>query len=82
MTPKLSAEITAALAHAPNGIEAVNPDTNRVYLICDPLLQQQAKVILDQHAIAEGIRHMEEGNTRPLDEAFEDMRNDLGFSQR
>jgi hypothetical protein len=36
----------------------------------------------DHDAIAEGIAQMEAGQGKPLDEAFEGMRERLGFPQR
>ncbi|MDP7014618.1 MAG: hypothetical protein QGG36_02335 [Pirellulaceae bacterium] len=81
MNPKLSPELSAALHQAPtDSLEVVDPDTNRVYLLCDPALQQRAKELLDTQAIAEGYADVQAGRTQPVDEAFADIRRNLGFS--
>ncbi len=80
MNLKLSPQMTAALNNAPSGtLEVVDPETNRVYVICDPALQNKAKALLDKQAIAEGIADVAAGRTQPLEDAFNEIRRDVGL---
>ena len=84
MTAKLSKELSDALnASQANEIEAVDPTSGRVYFIVDGETHRQAMEALrrqqDRDAIAEGIAQMETGQGKPLDEAFEEIRDRLGF---
>lgn len=80
MIAKLSKELSDALqANGTEELEVVDPQTQRVYVICDVAVHQQAKRVLDRDAIREGIVQMESGMTQPIDEAFEEMRIRLGF---
>ena len=87
MTAKLTKELSDALnSSGKNEVEAIDPTTGRVYFIVDGETHRQAKEALrqqqDREAIAKGIAQMEAGQTKPLDEAFEDIRGRLGFPQR
>ncbi|MEQ8791956.1 MAG: hypothetical protein RIC55_37210 [Pirellulaceae bacterium] len=84
MTAKLSKDLAAALlATGGSGLEVVDPDTQRTYMIVDSDIHRRAMEALrrqqDHDAIAEGLAEMEAGHGKPLDEAFADMRSRLGF---
>lgn len=86
MTPQLPKELAEALhANGPDGLEVVDPETNRVYMIVDGETYQRAREALrrqqDRAAIAEGLAQMEAGEGRPADEVFEDVHSRLGFPQ-
>ena len=82
MTAKLSQELSDALqASGDHCLELVDPQTQRVYVLCDRETHQRVKRVLDSQTIADGIRQMESGETQPLNEAFEQMRTELGFDQ-
>jgi len=86
MAAKLSKELASALHAAGNdGLEVVDPDTNRVYLIVDEDTHRRAMNALrsqqDREAIAEGIAQMEAGEGKPAEQAFEDIRTRLNFPQ-
>ena len=75
MARKLTKELARALrANGPDGLEVVDPDTNRVHMIVDGDTYRQALVALrqqqDRNAIAEGLAQMEAGEGKPADEAF------------
>jgi predicted transcriptional regulator len=79
MIPKLTEELSAAVASNDNGsLEVVNPHDNRTYFIVEGSVHQQAMDALrrqqDHDAIAEGIAQMEAGEGKPLNDAFEDIR--------
>jgi len=84
MIAKLNKELTDAL-HASNerGLEVVDPETNRTYMIIDSETHRQAMEALrrqrDHEAIAQGIAEMEAGGGKPLDQAFAEMQARLGF---
>lgn len=87
MTAKLSKELADALeASGASEIEAVDPISGRVYFIVEGETHRQAMEALrqrqDHDAIGEGIAQMEAGPGKPLDEAFEDIRDRLGFPQQ
>jgi prophage DNA circulation protein len=87
MTAKLSQELADALhASGAGELEVIDPTTSRVYVVVDSQTHQAAMAALrrqqDHDAIAEGIAQMEAGQGKPLDEAFEGMRERLGFPQR
>jgi len=83
MTPQLSKELSdALLASDAEELEVVDPQTQRLYVICDPGMHQQARRVLDREAILAGIQQMENGETQPVDEAFEEMRIRLGFAPK
>jgi hypothetical protein len=86
MAAKLSKELASALHAAGNdGLQVVDPDTNRVYLIVDEDTHRRAMNALraqqDREAIAEGIAQMEAGEGKPAEQAFEDIRARLNFPQ-
>ncbi|MBX3450415.1 MAG: hypothetical protein KF777_12680 [Planctomycetaceae bacterium] len=87
MTAKLTKELAAAL-HAAGGreLEVVDPDTQRLYFVVDAEVHRQAMEALrrqqDRDAIAQGISEMEAGEGISLDEAFDDIRANLGIRQR
>lgn len=81
MTANLSPELSAALkASGHNELEVIDPQTQQTYVLCDAAVHEEAKRVLDREAIGEGIAAMERGDTQPVDEAFDDIRNELGFS--
>ena len=83
MATKLSKELSDALqASGAEELEVVDPTTQRLYVICDAEIHQQAKQVLDRESIRVGIQQMENGEGQPLDEAFEEMRTDLGFQPK
>ena len=84
MTARLSQELADALhASGAGELEVIDPTTNRVYVVVDNQTHQAAlRRQQDHDAIAEGIAQMEAGQGKPLDEAFEGMRERLGFPQR
>jgi hypothetical protein len=87
MTAKLTKELAAALhATGDRELEVVDPETSRVYFIVDGEMHRQAMDALrrqrDRAAIAEGISEMEAGLGTPLDEAFDNIRANLGLRQR
>jgi len=80
MPAQLSKELSdALLASGTDAIEVVDPQTQRVYVICDAELHRNAKRILDREAIHDGIQQMRNGDTQPLDAAFDEMRSRLGL---
>ena len=86
MTAKLTKELATAVQAAGNdGLEVVDPETNRVYLIVDEETHRRAMDALraqrDHDAIAEGIAQMEAGQGKPVEQAFDDLRTRLGFPQ-
>ena len=86
MTPKLTEELANALqANGSDGLEVVDPATNRVYVIVDSGTYRQAFDALqrqnDRSAIAEGLAQMEAGEGKPAEQAFEGMRERLRFPQ-
>lgn len=87
MTAKLTKELAAALhATGESELEVVDPDTQRLYLVVDAEVHRQAMEALrrqqDRDAIAQGISEMEAGEGISLDEAFDDIRANLGIRQR
>ena len=72
MTAKLTKELAMALQAAGNdGLEVIDPETNRVYLIVDEQTHRRALHALraqqDHDAIAEGIAQMEAGEGKPAE---------------
>lgn len=83
MTIHLTPQIAAALQASENHqLELVDPQTNKVFVICDLEMHRKVKAILDRDAIANGIAQMEAGEGQPLDEAFEELRQELKFPKR
>ncbi|GAB4154199.1 MAG: hypothetical protein Tsb009_30770 [Planctomycetaceae bacterium] len=86
MAAKLTKELVTALhAAGDDGLEVVDPETNRLYLIVNEETHRQAmlalKALRDREAIAEGIAQMEAGQGQPAEQVFEDLRTRLGFPQ-
>ncbi|QDV71795.1 hypothetical protein Poly24_55350 [Rosistilla carotiformis] len=87
MTLKLSKDLSDALhANGSNGLEVVDPDSNRIYFVVDADIHRQAMEALrrqqDREAIALGIAEMEAGEGTSVDEAFEGIRANLSLPQR
>ena len=87
MTAKLTKELAAALhATGESELEVVDPDTQRIYFVVDAEIHRKAMDALrrqqDRDAIAQGIAEMEAGEGIALDEAFADIRGNLGLRQR
>ncbi|MBA4031762.1 MAG: hypothetical protein C0478_12855 [Planctomyces sp.] len=87
MIAKLTEELAAALHSSGEGeLEVVDPDTQRMYVVVDASLHRQAMDALrrqqDRDAIAQGIAEMKAGKGIPLNEAFDDIRADLGLRPR
>ena len=87
MTAKLTKELAAALhATGESELEVVDPDTQRIYFVVDAEIHRKAMDALrrqqDRDAIAQGIAEMEAGEGIALDDAFDDIRGNLGLRQR
>ena len=87
MIPKLSQELAEALtASGDEPLEVVNPNDNRTYFVVDGETHRQAMQALrrqhDRAAIAEGIAQMEAGEGTPIEDAFEEIRGQLGLADR
>ncbi len=86
MTPKLTEELANALrANSPDRLKVLDPTTNRVYVIVDEEICQQAFDALrresERNAIAEGLAQMKAGEGKPAEQAFEEIRARLRFPQ-
>ena len=86
MTAKLPKQLVMALhSVGSDGLEVIDPETNRVYVIVDEETHRRAMIALraqqDHSAIAEGIAQIEAGQGKPAEQAFEDLRARLGFPQ-
>ena len=86
MTAKLTKQLVTALhSVGSDGLEVIDPETNRVYVIVDEETHRRAMIALraqqDHDAIAEGIAQIEAGQGKPAEQAFEDLRARLGFPQ-
>ncbi len=82
MTPKLSKELTDALKARDDGqLEAIDPETGRVYFAVDSAVHQRAMEALrrqeDHGAIARGLEDMGAGRVVPVDEAHARLRDAL-----
>lgn len=87
MIARLNKELMAAFhATGSNELEVVDPETQRTYFLVDSDTHLRSMEALrrqqDHDAIAEGIAQMEAGDGKPLDQAFSDMRDRLGFPQQ
>lgn len=87
ITRNLNQQIIDALKTAGDeSLKVVDPETNRAYLIVDEQTHLDALKALraqsDRNAIAEGIAQMEAGLGKPADQAFEDIRKELGLSEQ
>lgn len=87
MAATLTKEQIEALHASPgDAIKVVDPETNRRYVVVDEDLHRQAMSALEakrtHEAIARGLADLEAGRGKPLDQAFEDVRQRLGFSPR
>lgn len=86
MAAKLNKELADALqAAGGESLEVVDPVTNRVYRIIDEETHRRAMRALraqqDRDAIAEGIAQMDAGAGKPAMQAFEELRERLGFPE-
>ncbi len=83
MRTPLSNEQRQALVRQPEGIEVHDYETQKVYFLADAALHQQAMEALhkqqEYNAIQRGIDDLEAGRVTPLDEADQQMRDELGF---
>lgn len=84
MVAKLNKELTEVLkASGECAVEVVDPDTQRTYYIVDGDTHLRAMEALqrqqDHDAIAEGLKQMERGQGKSLDQAFQDIRSRLEF---
>ena len=87
MTPKLNKELSDALNASDNGeVEAIDPATNKVYVVIDGDLHQRAMTALQQQqdweAIQQGIAQADAGESMPLAEADRKIREEFGFPPR
>lgn len=87
MPIELTRELTAALRTAADGeLEVVDPESRRSYYIVDGATHRRAMAALnsadDRAAIAEGIRQMLAGETRPIDDVFDDLLDRLHGTDR
>ncbi|MEO8268468.1 MAG: hypothetical protein ABI557_02035 [Aureliella sp.] len=84
MTVELTQELAAALhASGERGLELVDPQTRRTYVLVDVETHHRAMKALDRQqshaAIAEGLAQMQAGEGKALDQAFSDLREKLLF---
>ena len=84
MVSELNQELVAAfLAAGDSELEVVDPVTQRVYVQVDCETHREAMDALrrqqDRNAIGEGLKQMQSGGGKPLDQAFSEMRARLGF---
>lgn len=84
MTVELTQELAAALhASGERGLELVDPQTRRTYVLVDAETHQLAMQALDRQqsyaAIAEGLAQMQTGEGMAIDDAFSELREKLGF---
>ena len=87
MTPKLNKELSDALNASDNGeVQAIDPTTNKVYVVVDGELHQRAMTALQQQqdweSIQRGIAQADAGESIPLAEADARIRKNLGFPPR
>ena len=87
MTARLSKEITDALHIAGRGeVEAVDPETGRVYIVVESEVHRQAMEALerqrDRDSIAQGIADMEAGRTKPVQEVHAELRAKLSSQHK
>jgi hypothetical protein len=87
MILKLTKQLVNALhENGPEGLEVVDPDTNRVYMLVDGDTYRQAMAALhrqkNRNAIAAGLSEMETGKGKPADQVFEEIRERLNFPQQ
>lgn len=87
MVPKLTKELADALhANDADGLEVIDPETGRIYLIVDEESYRETLSVQrhrhDRDAIAEGLAQLESGEARPASEAFEQIRERLGFPEQ
>jgi hypothetical protein len=74
MITNLNKEMVAALrTSGDEGLEVVDPETQRVYVVVDANVHRKAMEALrcqqDRQAIAQGIAELEAGEGMPIDEA-------------
>lgn len=80
---KLTPEQADALHAHGEELTVVDPTTNKIYVIVDATVLQQARALLeyqqaeDLAAIQAGIDDMEAGRTMPITEAHDQIRDDL-----
>lgn len=83
MITQLSEEQRQALLQHPEGIEIRDEATQKVYILSDADVHRRAMQALQQQeerdAIQAGIEDMEAGRTQPLEEADQQIRQELGF---
>ena len=84
MAVELTQELAAALhASGEKGLELVDPQTHRAYILVDVETHQRAMQALDRQqshaAIADGLAQLQAREGKALDEAFSDLREKLGF---
>lgn len=87
MTVKLNDDLQQAVdAQADRPMAAEHEPTRKVYYIYTELMHQKASQALREQenndAIAEGLRQMENGEGRPLNEVDAEMRKDFGLQPR
>ena len=87
MAPKLNKELSDALNASDNGeVQAIDPKTNKVYVVVDGDLHQRAMTALQQQqdweSIQRGIAQADAGESIPLEEADARIRKNLGFPSR
>ena len=87
MAPKLNKELSDALNASDNGeVRAIDPTTNKVYVVVDGDLHQRAMTALQQQqdweSIQRGIAQADAGESIPLEEADARIRKKMGFPPR
>ena len=84
MTVEMTKELAAALhATEDRELELIDPETRQRYVLVDSETHMRAMKALrrqqDIEAIKQGIREMEAGLGKPVDQAFAEIRQRLGF---
>jgi hypothetical protein len=81
MTPKLPQELTDALhAAGDKPLSVIDPTTNHVYMVVDPSSPEAVAALQEQSdlaAIQRGIADMEAGRHHPVEEVFDDLKQNL-----
>lgn len=82
MLTKLSKEVSDALQAAGDGsLEAIDPETGRIYFVVEGDIHRRAMMALQQQqateAIANGIADLEAGRTQPVEDVHAQIRQQL-----
>ncbi len=81
MTPKLTNEQSEALHQAGDEMPILDPSTNKLYVVVEQSVHEQAKAALQRQqkedllAIQQGIDDMQAGRVMPLEEAHQEIKS-------